>query len=93
MTFARVLEVDRQVKGSGVLVVGGGLAGSEAAWQVARMGIPVTLVEMRPHVMTPAHKTSGLAELVCSNSLGVRWLQERIRHPQRRAEDLQLANH
>lgn len=70
MTFARVLEVDRQVKGSGVLVVGGGLAGSEAAWQVARRGIPATLVEMRPHVMTPAHKTSGLAELVCSNSLG-----------------------
>ncbi|NLB73599.1 MAG: methylenetetrahydrofolate--tRNA-(uracil(54)-C(5))-methyltransferase (FADH(2)-oxidizing) TrmFO [Firmicutes bacterium] len=55
---------------SGVVVVGGGIAGSEAAWQIARRGIRVQLVEMRPHVMTPAHTTSGLAELVCSNSLG-----------------------
>lgn len=54
----------------GVVVVGGGLAGSEAAWQIARRNIRVTLIEMRPHVMTPAHTTSGLAELVCSNSLG-----------------------
>ncbi|MGE5587544.1 MAG: methylenetetrahydrofolate--tRNA-(uracil(54)-C(5))-methyltransferase (FADH(2)-oxidizing) TrmFO [Clostridia bacterium] len=53
-----------------VIVVGGGLAGSEAAWQVARKGLRVTVVEMRPSVMTPAHSTSDLAELVCSNSLG-----------------------
>ncbi|NLO56140.1 MAG: NAD(P)-binding protein, partial [Thermovirga sp.] len=53
-----------------VLVAGAGLAGSEAAWQLARRGIPVTLVEMRPRKMTPAHKTPGFAELVCSNSLG-----------------------
>lgn len=52
-----------------VHVVGGGLAGSEAAWQVARQGIPVTLHEMRPLKMTPAHQTGDLAELVCSNSL------------------------
>jgi methylenetetrahydrofolate--tRNA-(uracil-5-)-methyltransferase len=52
-----------------VHVVGGGLAGSEAAWQVARAGIPVTLHEMRPAQMTPAHQTGNLAELVCSNSL------------------------
>lgn len=53
-----------------VIVVGGGLAGSEAAWQVAQRGLPVTLYEMRPVKMTPAHVTDKLAELVCSNSLG-----------------------
>jgi len=52
-----------------VHVIGGGLAGSEAAWQVAKAGIPVTLHEMRPVKMTPAHQTGLLAELVCSNSL------------------------
>ncbi|MGH6644288.1 MAG: methylenetetrahydrofolate--tRNA-(uracil(54)-C(5))-methyltransferase (FADH(2)-oxidizing) TrmFO, partial [Bradyrhizobium sp.] len=51
-----------------VHVVGGGLAGSEAAWQVANAGIPVVLHEMRPVRMTEAHQTEGLAELVCSNS-------------------------
>ena len=49
-------------------VIGGGLAGSEAAWQAAEMGVPVVLHEMRPAVGTFAHKTGGLAELVCSNS-------------------------
>src|SRR5262249_61186424 len=49
-------------------VIGGGLAGSEAAWQVARAGVPVVLHEMRPVCMTEAHRTDGLAELVCSNS-------------------------
>ncbi len=53
-----------------VLVVGGGLAGSEAAWQAAQHGAKVTLFEMRPQAMTPAHRTGDLAELVCSNSLG-----------------------
>ena len=53
-----------------VVVIGGGLAGSEAAWQAASRGAKVTLYEMRPKEMTQAHKTSGLAELVCSNSLG-----------------------
>ncbi|SIS41443.1 methylenetetrahydrofolate--tRNA-(uracil(54)-C(5))-methyltransferase (FADH(2)-oxidizing) TrmFO [Insolitispirillum peregrinum] len=50
-------------------VVGGGLAGSEAAWQLAERGIPVILHEMRPVKRTEAHQTDGLAELVCSNSL------------------------
>jgi methylenetetrahydrofolate--tRNA-(uracil-5-)-methyltransferase len=50
-------------------VAGGGLAGSEAAWQLAERGVPVTLYEMRPTRSTPAHKTDRLAELVCSNSL------------------------
>ena len=49
-------------------VVGGGLAGSEAAWQLAHAGVPVVLHEMRPLRVTPAHKTDGYAELVCSNS-------------------------
>ena len=53
-----------------VVIIGGGLAGSEAAWQAANRGAKVTLYEMRPKEMTPAHKTGGLAELVCSNSLG-----------------------
>jgi methylenetetrahydrofolate--tRNA-(uracil-5-)-methyltransferase len=51
-----------------VHVIGGGLAGSEAAWQIAASGIPVLLHEMRPKRMTAAHKTAALAELVCSNS-------------------------
>ncbi|MGA8989761.1 MAG: methylenetetrahydrofolate--tRNA-(uracil(54)-C(5))-methyltransferase (FADH(2)-oxidizing) TrmFO [Rhodoplanes sp.] len=51
-----------------VHVIGGGLAGSEAAWQIANHGIPVVLHEMRPDKTTAAHKTAGLAELVCSNS-------------------------
>src|SRR6201996_74427 len=49
-------------------VVGGGLAGSEAAWQVAESGVPVTLHEMRPVRGTDAHQSDSLAELVCSNS-------------------------
>lgn len=49
-------------------VIGGGLAGSEAAWQIASRGVPVVLHEMRPQRTTDAHKTEGLAELVCSNS-------------------------
>src|SRR3954452_6529330 len=49
-------------------IVGGGLAGSEAAWQAARMGVAVVLHEMRPVRGTEAHVTDGLAELVCSNS-------------------------
>jgi methylenetetrahydrofolate--tRNA-(uracil-5-)-methyltransferase len=49
-------------------IVGGGLAGSEAAWAAAQMGVPVVLHEMRPERATFAHKTDGLAELVCSNS-------------------------
>ncbi|MGZ5748171.1 MAG: methylenetetrahydrofolate--tRNA-(uracil(54)-C(5))-methyltransferase (FADH(2)-oxidizing) TrmFO, partial [Caldimonas sp.] len=51
-----------------VHIIGGGLAGSEAAWQLARAGVPVVLYEMRPVRSTPAHNTDGLAELVCSNS-------------------------
>lgn len=51
-----------------VTIIGGGLAGVDAAWQAAKLGVPVRLYEMRPHVTTPAHHTQHLAELVCSNS-------------------------
>ncbi|MBE6691163.1 MAG: methylenetetrahydrofolate--tRNA-(uracil(54)-C(5))-methyltransferase (FADH(2)-oxidizing) TrmFO [Ruminococcaceae bacterium] len=52
-----------------VTVLGAGLAGCEAAWQIARRGVRVRLVEMKPHKMTPAHHAAGFAELCCSNSL------------------------
>lgn len=52
-----------------VNVIGGGLAGSEAAWQLAKRGVNVDLYEMRPQKLTPAHKTGGFAELVCTNSM------------------------
>src|SRR6266508_3190041 len=52
-----------------ITVIGGGLAGSEAAWQIARQGNKVRLYEMRPVRNTPAHRTDRLAEIVCSNSL------------------------
>lgn len=66
----------RKTDGRGpVWVIGGGLAGSEAAWQLAEAGVPVRLLEMRPDTMTPAHHTSYLAELVCSNSLKADYLE------------------
>jgi methylenetetrahydrofolate--tRNA-(uracil-5-)-methyltransferase len=49
-------------------IVGAGMAGSEAAWQAAELGVPVVLHEMRPHVGTFAHRTGSFAEMVCSNS-------------------------
>lgn len=55
-----------------LIVIGGGLAGSEAAWQAAELGLLVRLHEMRPQKMTPAHVSDHLAELVCSNSMGSR---------------------
>ena len=57
-----------------VRVVGAGLAGCEAAWQLARRGIPVCLYEMKPKDFSPAHHMSGFAELVCSNSLKADYL-------------------
>src|SRR5512145_69590 len=53
-----------------LIVIGGGLAGSEAAYQAAQHGLQVKLYEMRPSIQTGAHQTQDLAELVCSNSLG-----------------------
>src|SRR4051812_43805307 len=72
-------------------IIGAGLAGSEAAWQIARQGLPVVLHEMRPVRQTPAHQTDRLAELVCSNSLktdqegAAPWL---LKHELRRLDSL-----
>ena len=52
-----------------VTVVGAGLAGCEAAWQLAKRGVPVTLIEQKPNNYSPAHHSPLFAELVCSNSL------------------------
>jgi methylenetetrahydrofolate--tRNA-(uracil-5-)-methyltransferase len=63
MDRGRIKEMQR------IHIIGGGLAGTEAAYQIARQGLPVALYEMRPVRSTPAHQTDRLAELVCSNSL------------------------
>lgn len=63
---------------SGVNVIGAGLAGSEAAWQIANQGVPVTLYEMRPVKQTPAHYSGRFAELVCSNSLRANGLNNAV---------------
>ena len=55
-----------------VTVIGAGLAGCEAAWQLAQRGIAVTLHEMKPEKTTPAHHTADFAELCCSNSASIR---------------------
>lgn len=61
-----------------ICIIGAGLAGSEAAWQAAKRGANVILYEMRPNKMTPAHKTSKFAELVCSNSLRAAGLENAV---------------
>lgn len=61
-----------------VTIIGAGLAGSEAAWQLARQGVRVKLYEMRPDRTTPAHRTGGFAELVCSNSLRAAALENAV---------------
>src|SRR5437762_4125598 len=76
-----------------IRVIGAGLAGSEAAWQIARRGLAVELYEMRPVRSTPAHQTGDFAELVCSNSLKSEsentapWL---LKQEMRRADSLLL---
>ena len=57
------------MKSQQVIIIGGGLAGCEAAWQLLRRGHAVHLYEMKPQKFSPAHKMKNLAELVCSNSL------------------------
>src|SRR6202040_505804 len=63
----RIFRTRRREPGM-IRIIGGGLAGAEAAWQAASLGVPVTLYEMRPLRPTAVHKTDRLAELVCSNS-------------------------
>lgn len=78
-----------------VTVIGAGLAGSEAAWQIAKAGVPVTLYEMRPVRRTPAHHTDGFAELVCSNSLRANGLTNAVgvlKEEMRRLDSLVLAS-
>ncbi|MDX8401277.1 MAG: methylenetetrahydrofolate--tRNA-(uracil(54)-C(5))-methyltransferase (FADH(2)-oxidizing) TrmFO, partial [Mariprofundaceae bacterium] len=62
----------------GVTIIGAGLAGSEAAWQLARRGVPVVLHEMRPETRTPAHRTGRFAELVCSNTFRADHLENAV---------------
>lgn len=68
-THRNIMEVEPLSQHPTVTVIGAGLAGSEAAWQIASQGVPVVLYEMRPETKTPAHHTNQFAELVCSNSL------------------------
>ncbi len=75
-------------------VIGGGLAGTEAAWQIAQRGLRVRLFEMRPRKMTPAHTTDKLAELVCSNSLGADQIDKApglLKHEMRTLGSLMIA--
>ncbi|MCL1790715.1 MAG: methylenetetrahydrofolate--tRNA-(uracil(54)-C(5))-methyltransferase (FADH(2)-oxidizing) TrmFO [Peptococcaceae bacterium] len=77
-----------------VTIIGAGLAGAEAAWQLARRGVEVRLFEMRPKKMTPAHKTGLFAELVCSNSLRANGLENAVgllKEEMRRLDSLVMA--
>ena len=75
-----------------ITIIGAGLAGSEAAYQLARRGHKVSLYEMRPNLMTPAHKTGFLAEIVCSNSLGSENKNDRVTAAGILKEELSLMN-
>jgi glycine/D-amino acid oxidase-like deaminating enzyme len=66
----QLLDIIQKGQNMRVTVIGGGIAGTEAAWQIAQAGVPVTLYEMRPTQTSPAHHSEELAELVCSNSFG-----------------------
>jgi len=75
-------------------IIGAGLAGAEAAWQAAKLGVPVTLYEMRPHKMSPAHHSGDFAELVCSNSLRAAGLENAVgllKEEMRRLDSLIMA--
>ena len=75
-----------------IKIIGAGLAGCEAAWQIANRGFMVELYEMRPALLTPAHKTGMLAEIVCSNSLGSENKNERISAAGILKEELEIFN-
>ena len=71
-----------------ITIIGGGMAGSEAAWQAVQAGVPVRIHEMRPTVETFAHRTGDLAEMVCSNSFRSDDDEHRLRRPRDRACDV-----
>ncbi|MBR2208593.1 MAG: FAD-dependent oxidoreductase [Synergistaceae bacterium] len=75
-----------------IKIIGAGLAGCEAAWQIANRGFAVERYEMRPALLTPAHKTEMLAEIVCSNSLGSENKNERISAAGILKEELEIFN-
>ena len=75
---ARTIKNRKEASMESVIVIGAGLAGAEAAWQLARRGIPVELREMKPAKMTPAHHTADFGELVCSNSLRSNQLENAV---------------
>ena len=75
---ARTIKNRKEASMESVIVIGAGLAGAEAAWQLARRGIPVELREMKPAKMTPAHHTAYFGELVCSNSLRSNQLENAV---------------
>lgn len=75
-----------------IIIIGAGLSGCEASWQIANRGHEVTLYEMRPCLMTPAHKTGMLAEIVCSNSLGSENKDDRVTASGILKEELELAD-
>lgn len=77
---------------SSITIIGAGLAGCEAAYQLSKRGYEVSLYEMRPNLLTPAHKTGMLAEIVCSNSLGSENMNERITASGILKEELELAD-
>ena len=77
---------------SDIKIIGAGLAGCEAAWQIAERGFKVELYEMRPKILTPAHKTGQLAEIVCSNSLGSENKDGRISAAGILKEELEIGN-
>ncbi len=68
VVFLRKNQERRRCMEEYITIIGGGLAGSEAAYQIAKRGINVKLYEMKPHNFSPAHNNSNLAEIVCSNS-------------------------
>ncbi len=75
-----------------IKIIGAGLAGCEASWQIANRGYDVELYEMRPNLLTPAHKTGMLAEIVCSNSLGSENKDDRVTASGILKEELELAD-
>ncbi len=76
-----------------IIIIGAGLAGSEAAYQIAKRGVRVKLYEMRPFKLTPAHKTGLFGELVCSNSLRSKELTKAVGLLKRRIEKLGLTHY